>query len=520
MEEIQKETKKETKPGFSLKNGLSFKDDLSLKWKLFMYLLSFSAMLLIILWLFQIAFLDEFYRQVKTSELRKTVAEAEAHIEGPLYSGEDSELPAVGELSYMETLSDMQAVVRERDLDIEIVDSSGNTLFSAQGTREPILSRISALDKYDIYDQTIKSGGSLTGFLSRHDELPLQEGRPPFVDNIIYCEILSLEGSQSIMIMASTRIVPLDATTDTLRTQLYFITALMIISSVALAFIISGRIARPIEEINQSAKVLSKGNYDVTFSGKGYKEIKELSDTLAAAARDLGKAEGYRRELLANVSHDLRTPLTLIGGYAEAMRDLPGENNAENAQIIIDEASRLSEFVNDMLEISKLQSGAREPIFRRFSLTDMLASMTSTTAELLRVEGYDIRFEKSDEDIYIEADEKMISQAFYNILINAVNYTGSDKKVTVRQVRLPYSARIEVSDTGNGISEQELPHIWERYYKSDKSHNRAIKGSGLGLSIVRSIAELHAGSCGAGSYPGKGSTFWIEIPFYDHSSPA
>ena len=507
------ETKKKIKNGFSRKN------DLSLKWKLFMYLLSFSAMLLIILWLFQIAFLDEFYRQVKTSELRKTVAEAADHIKGPLYSGAEQELPAVGELSYMETLSDMQAVVRERDLDIEIVDSSGNTLFSAQGTREPILSRISALDKYDIYDQTIKSGGSLTGFLSRHDELPLQEGRPPFVDNIIYCEILSLEGSQSIMIMASTRIVPLDATTDTLRTQLYFITALMIISSVALAFIISGRIARPIEEINQSAKLLSKGNYDVTFSGKGYKEIKELSDTLAAAARDLGKAENYRRELLANVSHDLRTPLTLIGGYAEAMRDLPGENNAENAQIIIDEASRLAEFVNDMLEISKLQSGAREPILRRFSLTDMLASMTSTTAELLRVEGYDISFESS-EDIYIEADENMISQAFYNILINAVNYTGSDKKVTVRQVRLPDTVRIEVSDTGDGISEQELPHIWERYYKSDKSHNRAIKGSGLGLSIVKSIAELHAGSCGAGSEPGKGSTFWIEIPLYDHSGPA
>lgn len=514
-----KEMKKKNKPGLSLKNGLSLKDNLSLKWKLFMYLLSFSAMLLIILWLFQIAFLDEFYRQAKTSELRKTVAEVTDHIKGPLYSGEDSELPAVGEISYMETLSDMKAVARERDLDIEIVDSSGSTLFSAQGTKEPILSRISTLDKYDIYDQTIKSGGSLTGFLSRHDELPLQEGRPPFVDNIIYCEILSLEGSQSIMIMASTRIVPLDATTDTLITQLYFITALMIISSVALAFIMSGRVARPIEDINRSAKVLSKGNYDVTFSGKGYREIKELSDTLAAAAKDLEKAENYRRELLANVSHDLRTPLTLIGGYAEAMRDLPGENNAENAQIIIDETRRLAEFVNDMLEISKLQSGAQEPVYSRFSLTDMLASMTSTTAELLRVEGYDISFESSEE-IEIEADEKMISQAFYNILINAVNYTGSDKKVIVRQVRLKDSVRMEVSDTGEGISEQELPHIWERYYKSDKSHNRAIKGSGLGLSIVKSIAELHGGSCGADSEPGKGSTFWLEIPLFKHTGPA
>ena len=501
------EMKKKNKPGFSRKN------DLSLKWKLFMYLLSFSAMLLIILWLFQIAFLDEFYRQAKTSELRKTVAEVTDHIKGPLYSGTEQELPDMG------ALSDMQAVARERDLDIEIVNSSGSTLFSAQGTRDPILSRISALDKYDIYDQTLKSGGKLTGFLSRHDELPLQEGRPPFVDNIIYCEILSLEGSQNIMIMASTRIVPLDATTDTLRTQLYFITALMIISSVALAFIMSGRVARPIEEINRSAKVLSKGNYDVTFSGKGYREIKELSDTLAAAAADLGKAENYRRELLANVSHDLRTPLTLIGGYAEAMRDLPGENNAENAQIIIDETRRLAEFVNDMLEISKLESGAQEPGYSRFSLTDMLASMTSTTAELLRVEGYDISFESS-EDIYIEADEKMISQAFYNILINAVNYTGSDKKVTVSQVRLKDSVRMEVSDTGEGISEQELPHIWERYYKSDKSHNRAIKGSGLGLSIVKSIAELHGGSCGADSEPGKGSTFWLEIPLFKHTGPA
>ncbi|WP_028828678.1 sensor histidine kinase [Proteocatella sphenisci] len=486
------------------KRNISKKKEISLKWKLFMYLLSFSAILLIILWLFQIAFLDEFYKAIRTSELRKTVSEVTEKMTAD-YSNKAAQLPA------LEELEDMQDLTRARDLDIEITDSSGNTLYSSQGTRDPLLSRISASEKYGIYLQALQSGGALTGYLGRHDVFPLQEGKPPFVDNIIYCEILSAEAGSSFMVMASTRIVPLDATTDTLRTQLYFITALMIMASVILAFIMSGRVSKPIENINRSAKVLSTGNYDVNFSASGYLEIRELSDTLNIAARELGKAEGYRREILANVSHDLRTPLTLIGGYAEAMRDLPGENNSENAQIIIDETRRLSEFVNDILEISKLQSGAQQADCSEFDITEMLSSIISTTAELLRLEGYDITFEH-DANVTVRADEKMISQAFYNILINAVNYTGSDKKVRVRQIIQPETVRIEVSDTGRGISQEDIPHIWERYYKSDKSHNRAVKGSGLGLSIVKSITELHGGSCGAISDESEGSTFWIEIP--------
>jgi signal transduction histidine kinase len=269
-------------------------------------------------------------------------------------------------------------------------------------------------------------------------------------------------------------------------------------------------VSNPIEKINDSAKVLSRGNYNVSFDGSGYKEIRELSDTLNYASKELSKVEGLRKELIANVSHDLRTPLTLIGGYAEAMRDLPDENTSENAQIIIDETNRLTTLVNDMLDISKLQSNMQVLNISLFNLTDSLKKSISNMCELLKKDGYTIDF-VFNEDVIIEGDESKISQAFYNLLINAVNYSGADKKIKISQILKKDSVKIEVSDTGEGIPEKDLPYIWDRYYKSDKSHKRALTGTGLGLSIVKSIIYMHNGSYGVESKEGDGSTFWFEL---------
>jgi len=161
-------------------------------------------------------------------------------------------------------------------------------------------------------------------------------------------------------------------------------------------------------------------------------EIKELSDTLNFTACELSKVESSRRELIANVSYDLRNHLTLIAGYAEAMRDLPNENTPENAQIIIDEAMRLNTLVNNLLNLSKIQSGAKTLDISEFNLTESISRMIDRTSELVKKEGYVIEFIYEDQ-VYVMADEIHIALALYNLLVNAIAYTGEDKKVIVKQ---------------------------------------------------------------------------------------
>ena len=243
----------------------------------------------------------------------------------------------------------------------------------------------------------------------------------------------------------------------------------------------------------------------------------ELSDVLNATALELNKNENLRRELIANVSHDLRTPLTMIIAYAEVMRDLPGENTPENVQVVIDEAERLTNLVNDMLDISKLQAGVMVKNAEVYNLTQSIQSVFERYNKLKEQDGYTIEFE-FDREAQVEADEYKIFQVIYNLINNAINYTEKNKTVWVRQKVIGEKVRIEVTDSGEGIAPEALPYVWERYYKVDKTHKRAVMGTGLGLSIVKNILELHNADYGVESEVGQGSTFWFELEIQKEES--
>jgi len=270
------------------------------------------------------------------------------------------------------------------------------------------------------------------------------------------------------------------------------------------------RISKSISKLNNGAKELAKGNFDIQFEGKDYREVSELAETLNYAAAELGRAEGLQKELLANVSHDLRTPLTMITAYSEVLRDLPGENTPENVQVIIDEAKRLTLLVNDLLDISKLQAGVTNIQMREYDLTESIKAVIDRYAKLVEQDGYKIEFRYSD-NVLVSADEFKIYQVVYNLINNAINYTGDDKSVIVKQIVNGGMVRIEVTDTGAGIPKEELANVWERYYKIDKNHKRAVMGTGLGLSIVNNILKSHNAKHGVESEVGKGSTFWFEM---------
>ena len=260
---------------------------------------------------------------------------------------------------------------------------------------------------------------------------------------------------------------------------------------------------------NGKAVLLANGNYNVRFDSDGYREIKELNDTLTFAASELNKTEKLRQDLMANISHDLRTPLTMIRGYAELMRDIPGEATEGNIQIIIDETNRLSNLVTDILDISKLQSGVMELNREGFSITESIKGVLGRYGKLKEQEGYRIEF-LYESDVWINADTIKMSQVLYNLINNAINYTGDDRRVTVRQTVNGSMVKIEVEDTGDGIDENDIRLIWDRYYKIDKNHKRPVSGTGLGLSIVKNVLELHGFEYGVDSQKGKGSVFYFE----------
>ena len=164
--------------------------------------------------------------------------------------------------------------------------------------------------------------------------------------------------------------------------------------------------------------------------------------------------------------------------------------------------------VNDLLDLSKLEAGVLPLEKARFNLTESIRQILHRYDKLA-----DYRFPfHGKEDVWVEADELKISQVVYNLVNNAITYSGEDKTITLTQQLEQGKVRISVTDTGEGIPQEKLKDIWERYYKVDKEHKRAQMGSGLGLSIVRNILEMHGGQYGVTSQLGKGSTFWFELP--------
>ena len=463
------------------------KHRLSLSKKIFIWFAAFTILFIVLLWVFQSFLLDDIYQYIKTKELQRipdTVASE--------YSKQDDLTEFVFELSI------------DKDSCIMIINRDGGVLYNAHANRDCIIHRIanSTAMLRSLYLITEENGGT---YFERPEIDPNDH-------NYIASKIFDFDG-ESYCIIANSSVMPLKATVTTLTYQLIFITIIMLIFAVIFSIIIPKSISKPIKKINESAKELSKGNYDIRFSTDGIKEVAELGETLNYATDELSKTDRYRKELLANISHDMRTPLTMITGYGEMMRDIPGENNAENIQIIIDESKRLTVLVNDALDLSKMESGAMTPDYSVFSITDLLKDSVSRVSKMLEHKGYTIELNAS-ENAFVNADRVKIEQVIYNLLTNAVNYTGESNKVIVNQIIHDNKVRIEFRDFGEGIPAEEYSKIWDRYYKIDKNHKRAVAGSGLGLYIVKNILEMHGAEYGVESEVGSGSTFLFELPLF------
>ena len=495
---------------------------ISISWKLFAYLAIFTLFILTVVWVMQIGLLNYFYSQSKNKELDtadRLITDAVLNHPSDLESA-------------------VENCATEYLLCVRLFRVDGPTarqIVSAEVTADCLIHRISNRYLTHLYNRAVHNGGVYTAKVTpdtlleilpetMQGDTPPRGDREDFRDmpwmpplggnvNMVHVRVISGHRGESYILMLNSELEPLNATVQTLKTQFWMIAFILLWGALFLAILISRNISDPIKKMNRAAKRLATGCYDADFSADGYREVVELSRSLTHASEQLARTDNLQKELIANISHDLRTPLTMIIGYSEVMRDLPGENTPENVQVIIDETERLSQLVNDLLDLSKLRAGSRAPTPEVFNLTELIEATMLRYEKLTQKDGYRIEYE-SDISVDICADRTMLLQVIYNLINNAINYTGEDKLVRVTQKLSDNGSRVRVSviDSGAGISPDQIPLIWDRYYKIDKVHRRAMIGTGLGLSIVKQILEAHHTTYGVESKVGEGSVFWFEMP--------
>jgi signal transduction histidine kinase len=319
----------------------------------------------------------------------------------------------------------------------------------------------------------------------------------------------------------NTSLEPLESSERIIVTQVMLIGILLLVLGIGISYILARLIEAPITRIIKSAEILGSGDFNVQFDGHGYAETELLAETLEYSAKEIAKVDTLKRDLIANVSHDLRTPLTMIKAYAEMVRDLSGDNpkkRSEHINVIIDESDRLSDLVNDILDLSKLESGSQSLKLTEFDIVEHINTLMGRYKLLSDKNGYKF-IVSMPEKFMITADIIKLDQVLYNLINNAVNYTGESKEVYICVMPETESkARVEITDTGRGIKEEDLATIFERYYRTEKA-KREVIGTGLGLSIVKEIMKLHDFKYGVMSEVGVGSTFWFEVEHKVENNP-
>lgn len=320
-------------------------------------------------------------------------------------------------------------------------------------------------------------------------------------------------GGETVYIYMSSSLPSFGQARNTLAGQLAVVSATCIAISVVVAYFGSGFAARPMRELTVNVMRNSGGKHEPLATDTKLAEINELSAAFNKAFDDVERNNSFRRDLLANVSHDMKTPLTMIRAYSEMIRDISGGNKekcAKQAQVIIDETARLTALINEVIELSKLEAGVLELHPAVFDVSEKLLETVKRFGIMEETKGY-VFVPEVEPELLVVADAERIDRVIYNLVGNAMNYTGADRTVRVRGFRSGDVVRIEIIDSGKGMTEQELSEVWDKYYRLAQDKRRVV-GSGLGLSIVKSILDLHGVTYGVESEKGVGSNFWFTLP--------
>ena len=288
------------------------------------------------------------------------------------------------------------------------------------------------------------------------------------------------------------------------------------IGAVLLAFILgiilSRTIARPIRELTNATREMAKGKLGQTVKVHSNDEIGELAEAFNKMSSDLARSTNLRKQMTADIAHELRTPLSLIIGHAEGVHDGVLEPSRENFEIIREEAGRLEQLVNDLRTLSLADAGELSVDLQPTDINAFLNDTRSRYMPLFEKSRVALNLELDSTPLQTNLDSNRFAQVVNNIMDNALRHTPEGGYVIVGAKRVNENVQISIQDSGEGVSPEEASHLFDRFYRTDESRTRDDGGSGLGLAIAKSIIELHKGKIWAESEKGKGLKILIELP--------
>lgn len=453
----------------------------SIKFKTLGYLSLFSIFILLLFWELQMVFLDVLYEKYQIKDMNNMAKE--------IYAADSSSLRLL-----------LNELVYNNSVCIEHLSSDGvSTLYNDKSTGCLLGKRNSILSEYK--NELIESGEELKA---------IKFVNPDYESEAL---LYGIKVNKGEYVFLFSMLSDVNSNSMAIKGQLIYITLLVIIFAILISMFLSKMISKPIEQITAKSKQLANGDYNVVFDKNGILEIDELADTLNYLESEVSKTDEYRRDLMANVSHDLKTPLTMIKAYAEMIRDISykdKEKMDKHLEVIISETDRLNILVGDILTLSKLQANADILNIDTFDLCEEVREILKKYEIMKETENYNF-IVNMPEKALIRADKNKINQVIYNLINNAMNYTGNDKNVWINIIENKKDYLVEIKDSGKGIDKEHLEHIWERYYKHEKNHQRNVIGTGLGLSIVKNILESHDFEYGVKSIKNKGTTFYFKV---------
>lgn len=325
---------------------------------------------------------------------------------------------------------------------------------------------------------------------------------------------VTYSGQRCYMIMRN--ILMTRTVLDLNRRQLTFLSILLTATAAVLAGVLSRQFTRPIYEIKDSVDKLTRNDFSIPPELDRDDELGQLSHSVTELGQALQRVDVLRKEVIANVSHELRSPLSLITGYAEMVRDITWHDDAqrnENLNLIISESNRMSEMVSDILDYSQFQAGYIQLKKSWYNLYDILESEIAHCRQEAAEHGIRLELLSPSSDIQLTLDAIKISQVVRNLLNNAINHTAEGGEILVRITETPDSFRVSVANPGPPIPEKDRELIWERYRRSQHQSGRR-SGTGIGLSIVSTILQAHGMEYGVDSVDGW-NLFWFECPVSD-----
>lgn len=307
-----------------------------------------------------------------------------------------------------------------------------------------------------------------------------------------------------------------DYTGDIMR--IFIISAVIVmIISMFIIYLTSMRMVDPIREMSEAAKKIGHGNFDIQLPEYSESEFNDLASAFNEMASSLKSYDTMRNSFIANVSHELRTPMTSIGGFVDGMLDntIPPEEQKHYLKIISSEVHRLTRLVRSMLNLAKIEAGELKPNFTSFSVLDPIVDTLVTFEKRLEEKDIEIRGLDTDRRYQLWADSDLIHQVIYNLLENAIKFVDKGGYISFHFEEVGYLTVIYIRNSGEGLTQEELSLVFDRFYKTDKSRGIDASGVGLGLNIVRSIIKLHGGKIQVRSVVGEYTEFMFSLPNKD-----